>query len=76
MSLPKTDAERAQHDMTAAQAGPAENVVSTACAECDTRFACLAEFRVWNTGDEMPGWRLRCTVCGHVGMGELKPVVY
>lgn len=74
MSAPKTLAEWAQHDMTQLQAGQAENVVSTACGQCDTRFAQLASYKCWDAGGQ-PYWKLRCTVCGHVGRGELKPPV-
>jgi predicted RNA-binding Zn-ribbon protein involved in translation (DUF1610 family) len=65
MSRPVTDAESEQEQRTAARAGPAENVVSTACPECDVRFAMLAQRCA-------TGWHLRCTECGWAGTGELK----
>lgn len=65
MSRPVTDAEREQEVITQQVAGPAENVVSTGCPECGTRFAILAKL-------DAEGWHLRCTVCGWHGDGELK----
>ena len=74
MSIPRTEDEIAQAKRTELQAGPAENVVSTACVNCGMRFATLATFRVWDCGDGMPGWRLRCVNCGDTAAGELKPM--
>jgi ribosomal protein S27E len=68
MSRPVTDAEREQDQRTNQAAGPAENVVSTACPGCEVRFACLVTY-------DRAGWHLRCTLCGWVGMGELKTQV-
>ena len=65
MSLPVTAEEKARHDATASAAGPADNVVSTACPQCHTRFAMLAKFKA-------DGWHMRCTVCGGSFRGELK----
>lgn len=65
MSRPKNGAERAQELRTLDVAGPTGNVVSTACPECGTRFALVAKL-------DAEGWRLRCTVCGWHGDGELK----
>jgi predicted RNA-binding Zn-ribbon protein involved in translation (DUF1610 family) len=76
MSVPKTEGEIAQCKHTELQAGPAENVVSTACPECGLRFAMLATFRVTDTGDDMPHWRLRCVNCGAERMGLLTPPEY
>lgn len=66
MSQPRTEEEWAQHDATARAAGPAENVVSTACWSCGVRFAVLATLKHdgW--------WHLRCTQCGKRARGELK----
>lgn len=76
MSAPRTPAEWARHDITLNCAGQAENVVSTACPECATRFACLAQFKVWDAGNTQPYWKLRCTVCLHTFTGSLKPIVH
>lgn len=65
MSLPQTDAEVAQYASTLQAAGRTENVVSTACPECQTRFSVVAKY-------EMDGWHLRCTRCGRTFRGELK----
>lgn len=65
MSAPRTAAERGQYARTARVAGPAENVVSTACPECGVRFAVLARY-------DAEGWHLRCTLCGVRFKGELK----
>ena len=65
MSLPETDAEQEQLDKTLAARFGTENVVSTACPECGTKFAMLTRFA---SGD----WGLRCTVCGVTAKGELK----
>jgi hypothetical protein len=67
MSQPKTPEEQARHDATASVAGPAENVVSTACPSCGVRFAMLATYKA-------DGWHLRCTSCGQRAHGELKAV--
>ena len=72
MSLPKTEDELAQAQRAETQAGPAENLVSTACPECGARFAMLATFRVWDCGDDMPHWRVRCVNCGAERMGLLQ----
>ena len=69
MSQPKTEFERKQFALTADAAGPAENVVSTACPECGIRFAMLARY-------DAEGWHLRCTLCGTLATGELKGVSY
>jgi len=61
---------------TLAFAGPAENVVSTACTHCNRRFTQLAEFKCWDAGDTNPYWKLRCTHCGHRSNGSLKPIVH
>jgi hypothetical protein len=65
MSLPETNKEIAQLHHTRQAAGPAENVVSTACPGCQTRFALVAAL-------DQAGWHLRCTACGYHGDGELK----
>lgn len=65
MSLPQSNAEWARFNATARYAGPAENIVSTACPDCGTRFAMLAELKA-------DGWHLRCTECDARAMGELK----
>lgn len=65
MSDPVTEEERLRCDLTGAGAGPAENIVSTACPACSTRFAMLARYNA-------EGWHLRCTACGWAGTGELK----
>lgn len=65
MSLPQTDQEWAQYHAADAASGLTENVVSTACPRCQTRFALVAKFSA-------DGWRLRCTRCGWTGEGELK----
>lgn len=70
MSLPVGDAEWARYNKTADQAGPAENIVSTACPDCGTRFAMLAKFRA--SADGPPQWRLRCVNCGSSYEGDLK----
>jgi predicted RNA-binding Zn-ribbon protein involved in translation (DUF1610 family) len=71
MSRPVTDAERAQEARTLQAAGPADNVVSTACPECGTRFAVVAKYA---RTDAYPDgtWNLRCTLCAWRGTGELK----
>jgi hypothetical protein len=66
VSLPQTAEEIAQFHATEAAGGLTGNVVSTACPDCDTRFAMLATFHA-------DGWQLRCTVCGTRRNGELKP---
>lgn len=70
MSDPKTEQEREQFYATLAVAGWTENVVSTACSECGTRFAMLARFGHYTDGP--PGWQVRCTLCSFEGGGELK----
>lgn len=65
MSAPKTDEEIRQSIETQCDAGPAENVVSTACPACGVRFAMVAKFD-WDS------WHLRCTLCGHQCKGKLK----
>jgi hypothetical protein len=65
VSKPVTDAERAQADKTLLQAGPSENLVSTACPVCGVRFAMLARYVV-------SFWYLRCTECGAERTGEPK----
>jgi predicted RNA-binding Zn-ribbon protein involved in translation (DUF1610 family) len=65
MSQPRTVEEWKQQSATAAVAGPADNVVSTACPSCGVRFAMLASYST-------RGWWLRCTLCGDAGYGELK----
>lgn len=65
MSLPETAEEREQYDAAEAVAGPAENVVSTACPVCGVRFALLARYKY-------DGWHLRCVPCGYQTKGELK----
>ena len=73
MSLPTTDAEREQAQLSQRAARPAENLVSTACPDCGTRFALLASYvMLVNTQEQVPVWLLRCTVCGFKGNGELK----
>jgi hypothetical protein len=76
MSAPRTPEEWARHDATQRCAGPAENVVSTACPECGIRFACLAQFKCWDAGDTQPYWKLRCVLCLHTFAGSLKPIVH
>lgn len=76
MSAPRTAEEWERHDATQNCANMAENVVSTACPECGTRFACLAQYKCWDAGDMQPYWRLRCTLCGHTCNGTLKPIVH
>lgn len=66
MSLPRTNEEEAQFERTWAQAGPTENLVSTACPACYARFALLGTYR-------KEGWLLRCVNCGHRCRGGLKP---
>jgi predicted RNA-binding Zn-ribbon protein involved in translation (DUF1610 family) len=65
MSEPRTDFEREQFWLTEAVADRDENVVSTACPQCGTRFAMLARC-------DTEGWHLRCTLCGCRREGELK----
>jgi predicted RNA-binding Zn-ribbon protein involved in translation (DUF1610 family) len=67
MSLPAGDAEWRRYNQTAALAGPAENIVSTACPDCGVRFVMLATLRA-------DGWFLRCANCDARRMGELKQV--
>lgn len=66
MSLPVTDEEKRQCDATLDQRTGTENVVSTACPGCGTRFALLAKH---HGGSE---WHLRCVLCGYVTKGEPK----
>ena len=72
MSLPVTEEEKSRYNLTRAAAGAADNVVSTACPECNTRFAILAWYGRGRFGEE-PDWHLRCTVCGARCKGDLKP---
>ena len=65
MSEPRTASEREQAEQTLAMAGQSENLVSTACPACGTRFAMLAKFYA-------DAQLLRCTVCGWHGHGQLK----
>lgn len=67
MSLPVTDEEKVSAQVTEDQAGPTENLVSTACPDCGKRFVLLAHYGV-------DGWTLRCTRCGLHTKGELKSV--
>jgi hypothetical protein len=76
MSAPRTPEEWDRHNVTLTFAGPAENVVSTACENCEQRFVQLAEFKCWDAGDTNPYWKLRCTSCGHRCNGSLKPIVH
>jgi|HubBroStandDraft_2_1064218.scaffolds.fasta_scaffold1981209_2 hypothetical protein len=76
MSAPRTEEEWARHNSTQDQAGPAENVVSTACENCELRFTQLAEFKCWDAGDTNPYWKLRCVNCGNSSKGVLKPLVH
>lgn len=71
MSRPVTQEERSQERETQAMAGPTDNVVSTACPRCHTRFATLAHYARDENG--VPTWFLRCTVCGNRATGDLKP---
>ena len=73
MSAPRTPEEWERFEQTQAHAGPAENVVSTACGNCGVRFASLAQFKCWDAGETNPYWKLRCVLCGHTSRGELKP---
>ena len=72
MSLPVTPEEKRRYSETVAGALPGENVVSTACPECHTRFAMLATWKRDASGK--PDWFLRCVVCGTSCKGELKPM--
>jgi DNA-directed RNA polymerase subunit M/transcription elongation factor TFIIS len=73
VSLPASDAERNRYRKTEEQAGPAENVASTACPQCGTRFVLLARFRIIDPAhEEPPVWMLRCVNCGYAARGELK----
>jgi hypothetical protein len=65
MGLPVTDQERKQACLTQQCAGPTENLVSTACPACNVRFALLVHFY-------SDVHKLRCTICGWTGNGELK----
>lgn len=65
MSEPRTDFEKEQALLTLDAAGPAENLVSTACPGCNIRFAMVAKY-------DAEGWHLRCTLCGYRCEGELK----
>lgn len=65
MSLPVTAEEKAQFTRTQQLASTTENVVSTACPGCGTRFAVLARL-------DASGWTLHCTRCHLYGKGELK----
>jgi DNA-directed RNA polymerase subunit M/transcription elongation factor TFIIS len=77
VSIPRTEGEKTRFETTRLQAGPAENVVSTACPACGVRFVMLAHYQLTNNSpDVMPFWYLRCTVCGEERTGELKPPVY
>jgi len=67
MSEPRPGSEQERAELTLAQAGPAENLVSTGCPECKVRFAMLAAL-----GAE--DWLLRCVNCGWWGRGNLKDV--
>lgn len=65
MSNPVTDEEKLRASLTLSCAGMTDNLVSTACPGCDTRFAMLARY-------DAGGWHLRCTVCAYYCDGELK----
>lgn len=65
MSLPATSEEWKWFTVTKSCAKGAENVISTACPECNVRFVMLAYLSAL-------GWSLRCVRCGWTGSGELK----
>ena len=65
VSEPRTGEEHLRAAQTQLAAGPAENLVSTACPGCGVRFAMLARL-------DAGGWHLRCTACRHTCDGELK----
>jgi hypothetical protein len=66
VSLPATSEEWKRFKITeACKRQETENVVSTACPECNLRFVMLAHL-------DAGGWSLRCVSCGWSGNGELK----
>ena len=85
MSDPRTPEEHAQAHKTRQQAADGEDVVSTACPGCNTRFALLMRLGLAAkplgtfslSGTQMKvsartAYLLRCTVCPWTGEGDPK----